>query len=193
MFWLVVLAVVVVLVLFVVGIYNSLIQKRNAVSNEFSGIDVVLNKRYDLIPNLVEVAKKYLQHEQDTLVKVTQARNAAVSALKNVSQNNAADNVQALSQAEQQLGSALGNLQVVFEDYPELKADAQLLNLQAELSGIENELAFARQGYNATVTEYNNSLQVFPNNVVALFFHFQAASWLQVEDAKVREAVRVQF
>mgnify|MGYP002655929121 FL=1 len=189
------LAVLIGVPVFVVMVYNQLVRSRNAVANQFSDIDVVLNKRYDLIRNLVEVAKKYLQHEQATLVQVTQARNTAASALKQIQQSSGgnAANIGALSLADNQLPHALGNLQVAFEAYPDLKADTQMLNLQRELSNIETEVARERNLYNSYVTEYNNYLQVFPNHLIGKAFSFLPSPWLEVADAKVREAVKVDF
>lgn len=187
------IAIVIGVPLLVMMLYNQMVRARNAVTNQFSDIDVVLNKRYDLIRNLVEVSKKYLQHEQETLTQVTQARNSAAGALRELGKNVNAANMQSLGRAEQQLAGALGNLQVVFESYPELKADTQMLNLQRELSNMETEVARERNLYNAYVTEYNNYLQVFPNNLVANAFSFKSSPWLEVADAKVREAVKVSF
>lgn len=187
------IAVLVGVPAFVMIVYNQLVRLRNELTSQFSDIDVVLNKRYDLIRNLVEVSKKYLQHEQDTLTKVTQARNLAAGALRQLGQKVNEGNMQAFGQADQHLSSALGNLQVVFESYPELKADTQMMNLQRELVNMETEVARERNLYNAYVTEYNNYLQVFPNHLIAKAFSFVPSPWLEVADVSVREAVKVKF
>lgn len=173
-------------------IYNALVRRRNDVDNAFAQIDVQLRRRYDLIPNLVAVAQKYLQHEQDTLTSVTAARNGAASALQAAGQNPAA--ISDLARAESALGAKMGALYATFEAYPELKADAQMRELQEEIASTENRVAFARQHFNDSVTEYNNALQQFPGNLLAAVFAFRARTWLEsVEHTAHREAVKVNF
>lgn len=188
----IVLALLVVAALFVVGLYNTLVRRRNDVDNAFAQIDVQLTRRYELIPNLVEVAKKYLQHEQETLTGVTAARNAAAQALRQAEKHPEA--LAQLAKAEQALGAQLGGLYATFEAYPELKADQQMRDLQEEIASTENRVAFARQHFNDSVTEYNNTAQQFPNNIIAALFGFKMRSWLELDDiADKRQPVKVDF
>lgn len=192
MFGWILLALLVVAAIAAASFYNTLVRRRNDVDNAFAQIDVQLTRRYELIPNLVEVAKKYLQHEQETLTRVTAARNRAASAL-----HEAASNPEALPQlarAEQALNAQLGGLYATFEAYPELKADQQMRDLQEEISSTENRVAFARQHFNDSVTEYNNTAQQFPNNIIAALFSFRRREWLEIEDvAEKRKPLRVDF
>lgn len=188
----IVLALLVVAALFAVGFYNTLVRRRNDVDNAFAQIDVQLTRRYELIPNLVEVAKKYLQHEQETLTGVTAARNAAAQALRQAEKHPEA--LAQLAKAEQALGAQLGGLYATFEAYPELKADQQMRDLQEEIASTENRVAFARQHFNDSVTEYNNTAQQFPNNIIAALFGFKMRSWLEIDDiADKRQPVKVDF
>lgn len=181
----VIVAALVGLVLYFISLYNLLIRKRNEVDNAFAQISVQLERRYDLIPNLVEVAKRYLKHEQETLVAVMEARNVASAALKS-------GQLQRLSQANEALTAGLNALFATVEAYPELKADQQMTNLHEELTSTENRIAFARQYYNDCVTDYNNNNSQFPANLIAAFFHFRPGQVLAVEAAKLAP-VRVQF
>jgi LemA protein len=189
------LAVAAVLVVWAVSVYNRLVQRRNRIANAFGQIDVQLKRRYDLVPNLVEVARRYLAHEAATLEAVTRARGVAVGAADAVRQRPAdAQAVAALSVAEQALGGSLGRLMVVAEAYPELKADATMRSLSEELTSTENRVGFARQAYNDEVLEYNDAASQFPAVVVARLLGFGHASMLQAtQSAAEREAPRVAF
>ncbi|MBV7434445.1 LemA family protein [Cardiobacteriaceae bacterium TAE3-ERU3] len=192
--FLIVLLLIILLILVAVGIYNTLIRERNDIKNAFAQIDIQLTRRHDLIPNLVEVAKRYMAHEQDTLTQVTQARNQAVSALKNTAGSGGLPDIGKLSAAEGALGKSLGTLYATFESYPELKADQQMRELQEEISSTENRIAFARQHYNDNVKQYNNSTQSFPSNVIAGLFGFKSHEWLEIENMKnKREAIKIDF
>ena len=184
------------LVLFVVGLYNGLIQGRNAYRNAFAQIDVQLNRRYDLIPNLVEVAKTYMAHERETLEAVIRARAAAVAGLGAAKANpgDAAAMAQ-LAGAEGGLGAALGRLMMVSESYPDLKANQNMAQLSEELTSTENKVAFARQAYNDQVMSFNNRREMFPGSIVAAMFNFQPAALLEItaDDAHKREAPKVSF
>ena len=179
-----------------VGIYNGLVTSRNAYKNAFAQIDVQLSRRYDLIPNLVEVAKGYMAHERDTLEAVVKARAAAVSGL-GAAKANPGDPaaMQQLANAEQGLSGVLGRLMVLTENYPDLKANQNMMQLTEELTSTENKVAFARQAYNDSVMGYNNKREVFPSNLVAGMFNFQPAALLEITeaDAHKREAPKVAF
>ena len=189
------LAVIVALALWAVGIFNRLVALRNRFKNAFSQIDVQLKRRYDLIPNLVESVKGYMQHERGTLEAVVKARGNAVSAAQAAAArpgDPAA--MQGLSQAEGALGGALGRLLAVFEQYPDLKANQNVLGLQEELSSTENKVAFARQAYNDSVMEYNTRRESFPDSIFAGMFGFATAELLQAtESAEERKAPQVRF
>jgi len=190
----VLLAAIVFAGLLVVGIYNGLVTARNAYKNAFAQIDVQLNRRYDLIPNLVETAKGYMAHERETLEAVIQARAAAVSGLKAASANPGDANAMAqLSNADQGLTGALSRLMVVSESYPDLKANQNMMQLSEELTSTENRVAFARQAYNDSVMGYNNKREVFPSNILAGMFNFAAASLLEITEPAKREAPKVSF
>src|SRR5438132_9643119 len=189
------LAVIVALALWAVGIFNRLVALRNRFKNAFSQIDVQLKRRYDLIPNLVESVKGYMQHERGTLEAVVKARGNAVSAAQAAAaQPGDPAAMQGLSQAEGALGGALGRMLAVFEQYPDLKANQNVLGLQEELSSTENKIAFARQAYNDSVMEYNTKRESFPDNVFAGTFGFSSAELLQSTDsAEERKAPQVSF
>jgi LemA protein len=183
-----------VLVMTVIGMYNGLVTLRNRYKNAFSQIDVQLKRRYDLIPNLVEVAKGYIKHERETLEAVITARNAAYSAgQKAAGSPGDATAMAALGGAEGQLTGALGRLFAVAEAYPDLKANQNMLALQEELSSTENKIAFARQAYNDSVMSYNTQREVFPSSLIAGMFNFQEAHLFEVEQAEQREAPKVSF
>jgi LemA protein len=184
--------VAVLLLLFVIGMYNRLVTLRNRYKNAFSQIDVQLKRRYDLIPNLVDTAKGYMRHERETLEAVINARNAALSACQRVAiapDNSAAMN--SLNIAETQLGGALGRLFALAEAYPDLKANQNLLALQEELTSTENKVAFSRQAFNDAVANYNIEIEKFPNNLVAGMGGFAPAQFFEIEMPKEREVPRV--
>ncbi len=187
-------AVGLVLLMFIVGIYNGLVKLRNRYENAYSQIDVQMKRRFDLIPNLVETAKGYLKHEQETLTKVIEARNQAITAGKNAAVHPGDPTaMKQMASAESQLGGALSRLLMVAESYPDLKANQNMLAIQEELTSTENKISFARQGYNDAVTEYNSAREVFPAVVFAGMFGFTEAQLLEIENPKEREAPRVQF
>ena len=192
--WIVV-AVIVALVLWAVAIYNGLVTLRNRFKNAFSQIDVQLKRRYDLIPNLVESVKGYMAHERGTLEAVIKARGSAVGAAQQAAAkpgDPAA--MQALAQAEGALGGALGRLIAVFEQYPDLKANQNVLGLQEELTSTENKIAFARQAYNDSVMEYNTKRESFPEVAFAPAMGFGPAELLQSTEApEERKAPKVSF
>ena len=191
---LVLLAGIALIGFFIVGIYNGLVTARNAYKNSFAQIDVQLNRRYDLIPNLVETAKGYMAHERETLEAVIQARAAAVSGLKAASANPGDANAMAqLANADQGLTGALSRLMVVSESYPDLKANQNMMQLSEELTSTENRVAFSRQAYNDSVMGYNNKREVFPSNILAGMFNFTSASLLEISEPAKREAPKVSF
>ncbi len=182
------------LVLLIVGIYNKLVALRNRFKNAFSQIDVQLKRRYDLIPNLVEVAKGYMKHEKETLEAVIQARNQAVGASQAAAQNPGDPKaMKSLGNAEGQLTGALGRLFALSESYPDLKANQNMLSLQEELTSTENKVAFARQAFNDSVMRYNTARETFPSVVFAGMFGFQGADLFEIEEPKEREAPKVAF
>ena len=192
-FWVVLIA----LLLWAISSYNRLVRLKNQVANAFGQIDVQLKRRYDLVPNLVEAAKKYLQHERTTLEAVIAARQQAVSASQAVRQSagaGAAQGVVALAAAEQALDGALGRLFAVAEAYPDLKADATIRGLTEELTSTENKIAFARQAYNDGVLDYNNVQAALPDMLIARLGGFAPLAALQsTENAEERKAVRIQL
>jgi LemA protein len=191
---LILLVLAVVIGLWGVGIYNGLVTARNAYKNAFAQIDVQLTRRYDLIPNLVEVAKGYMKHEAGTLEAVTAARGAAMSGLSAAKANPGdAAAMQQLGAAEGQLTGALGRLMAVSEAYPDLKANQTMMQLSEELTSTENKVAFARQAYNDMVMGYNNRREVFPSSMIAGTFNFQPAALLEITEPEKREAVKVSF
>ncbi|MBM3366769.1 MAG: LemA family protein [Betaproteobacteria bacterium] len=189
------LALVVAIVFWGISIYNGLVKLRQRFKNAFAQIDVQLKRRYDLIPNLVEAAKGYLAHERQTLEAVIAARGNAVSASqKAAAAPGDAAAMQGLAQAEGALGGALGRLMVLFEAYPDLKANQNILQVQEELTSTENKIAFARQGYNDSVTEYNTRRESFPDTIFAGMFGFKEATLLEAtESAEERRAPKVSF
>ena len=191
---LVLLGLGVVVALWAVGIYNGLVTARNAFKNAFAQIDVQLTRRYDLIPNLVEVAKGYMAHERETLEAVIKARAAAVSGLAAAKADPGDANAMAsLANADQGLTGALGRLMVVSEQYPDLKANQNMMQLSEELTSTENRVAFARQAFNDSVMAYNNRREVFPSNIVAGMFQFAPAALLEITEPAKREAPKVSF
>lgn len=188
------LAIIAVIVVWAIGIYNRLINERNRVRNAFAQIDVQLTRRHDLIPNLVEAVKGYMKHERETLEAVVKARNAAVSALEAAKADPAnAAAIQELGASEGALGAVLSRLFALSEAYPDLKANENMMHLQEELTTTENKVAFARQAFNDSVMSYNNSAENFPNNVIAGMFSFELASFLEIESEEKREVPEVSF
>ena len=191
---LIVIGVIVVAALWGVGIYNGLVTARNAFKNAFAQIDVQLTRRYDLIPNLVEVAKRFLEHARDPLEAVTRARAAAVSGLAAAKADPGdAAAMTSLANADQGLTGALGRLMVVSEQYPDLKANQNMMQLSEELTSTENRVAFARQAFNDSVMAYNNRREVFPSSIVAGMFNFAPAALLEITEPAQREAPKVSF
>jgi len=170
----VVLIVLLVVALYFISLYNTLVKLRNQVKNAWAQIDVQLKRRHDLIPNLVEVVKDYMAYEQETLTKVVEARSKAISA----------QGVAETSKAENQLTGALKSLFAVFERYPDLKANQNVMALQEELTSTENKIAFARQYYNDSVMRINNQTQVFPSSIIANMFGFQQEQYYEVPETE---------
>jgi len=179
----VVAVIVVLLIIFVIGVYNALIRLRNQVDNSWSQIDVQLKRRHDLIPNLVETAKGYMKHERETFEAITKARSQAMGA-KTVSE---------ASKAEGALGETLSRFMLVVENYPDLKANQNFLAVQEELTSTENKTSFARQSYNDQVLFFNNKIQMFPSNIVANMFNFGKRDFFELESAAEREVPKVSF
>jgi len=190
---LVILGIVLLLVFWLIAVYNGLVVSRNRFKNAFAQIDVQLKRRYDLIPNLVETVKGYMSHERETLEAVIKARNSAFAAAQKVAADPGnAGAMKELNQAESQLGGVLRRLFALSEAYPDLKANQNMLALQEELISTENKIGFARQAFNDAATAYNNQRQVFPAVLVANTLGFTPAELLQAEEA-AREAPRVSF
>jgi LemA protein len=193
---LVIVGLAVVVGLWGVGIYNGLVTARNAFKNAFAQIDVQLQRRFDLIPNLVETAKGYMSHERETLEAVIAARSAAQSGLSAAKANPGDPAAMAqLAAAQGQLNAGLGRLLAVAEAYPDLKANQNMMQLTEELTTTENKVAFARQAYNDSVMVFNNKREVFPSSLLAGVFNFGPAALLDIpaDKAEVREAPKVQF
>jgi len=177
------LVVIVLVALFFIGMYNSLVRLRNRVKNAWSQIDVQLKRRHDLIPNLVETAKGYMKHERETLENITKARARAAGA----------EGVGAKSKAEGALSGAISRFFLVVENYPDLKANQNFLALQEELTSTENKIAFARQSYNDQVLFFNNKIQMFPSNIIAGMFNFKVEEFFEIEDKSERTIPKVDF
>ena len=194
---LILLVIVVVVALWAMGIYNGLVTARNAFKNAFAQIDVQLQRRFDLIPNLVETAKGYMSHERETLEAVIAARSAAQSGLAAAKANPGDPAAMAqLAAAQGQLNAGLGRLLAVAEAYPDLKANQNMMQLTEELTSTENKVAFARQAFNDAVMAYNNKREVFPNSIFAGMFNFAPATLLEIpadKQAEVRAAPKVQL
>lgn len=189
------LSILAVLLFWAVGAYNRLIRLRNEITNAFAQIDVQLKRRHDLIPNLVEVARKYLEHERDTLERVTAARAQVIAAADLVkARPNQAGPIQSLSMAEGVLANAMTQFKAVIEAYPELKADQTMRDLSEELTHTENKVSFSRQLFNDVTLDYNNGAHQFPTNVVAGLFGFKTAAMLQSTQTEAERApVKVSF
>lgn len=181
--FLIFIIIVVVIAIYAVSIYNSLVRLRNQVKNAWSQIDVQLKRRHDLIPNLIETVKGYMTHERDTLENITKARAAAVGA----------DTVGEKSKAESELSGALGKFNLVVENYPDLKANQNFLALQEELTSTENKISFARQSYNDQVLFFNNKIEMFPSNILAGMFNFGKEEFFEIEVKEERDVPKVKF
>ncbi|MDF1741462.1 MAG: LemA family protein [Verrucomicrobiales bacterium] len=189
---LVIAAVILLPVIFVIGLYNGLVKLRNRYKNAFAQIDVQLKRRHDLIPNLVETVKTYMTHERETLEAVITARNAATSAREGANPGDAAS-MSNLAEAENGLGGVLGRLFALSENYPDLRSNQNMLQLQEELTSTESKVAFSRQSYNDAVMHFNNKLEMFPSNLIANMFNFVPATMFEVSDESERESVKVKF
>ncbi|MEJ1933328.1 LemA family protein [Nostoc sp. NIES-2111] len=186
--------IVAIISVIIIGSYNDLVKFRNRYKNAYSQIDVQLQRRYDLIPNLVETAKGYMKHERETLEAVIAARNSAINASSRASQNPGDPQaMQQLSNAEAALTGALSHLMVLSEAYPELKADRAMSQVMEELSSTENRIAFARQAFNDAVTLFNTKSESFPSNLIANTFNFTLAELLPESAPEVKNAPRVSF
>jgi len=192
--FLIFLGVIAAIIFGAIGIYNRLVNERNRVKNAFAQIDVQLTRRYDLIPNLVEVVKGYMKHERETLEAVINARNSASASLDAAKADPAnAQMIKELGASEGALTSALGRMFALSEAYPDLKANQNMMQLQEELASTENKVAFSRQAFNDSVLQYNNSAENFPKSVFAGFFSFALASFLEIESEEKREVPEVSF
>ncbi|HPA77730.1 MAG TPA: LemA family protein [Kiritimatiellia bacterium] len=191
---LIILAVIVVLIMIVAGMYNKLVALKNRFKNAYAQIDVQLKRRYDLIPNLVEVAKGYMKHERETLEAVISARNAAASANQSVAADPSnPEAMKKLMSAENTLGGTLGRLFALSESYPDLKANQNMMQLSEELTTTENKVSFARQAYNDAVMHYNTAREVFPQNIIANMFNFGPATLFEVTVEAEKAAPKVSF
>ncbi|GMU95877.1 MULTISPECIES: LemA family protein [Ignavibacterium] len=182
-YFIIFLAVIVLIILFFVSIYNALIRLRNQVKNAWAQIDVQLKRRHDLIPNLIETVKGYMTHERQIMENITKYRSQAMNA----------QTVGEKAQAESLLSGALGQLRVQVENYPDLKANQNFLALQEELTATENKISFARQNYNDQVLMYNNKIQMFPSNIVAGMFNFKEEEFFEIKDVAEKEVPKVSF
>ena len=182
MLW-IILIIVVLLILFIISVYNSLVTLRQRVKNAFGQMDVQLQRRFDLVPNLVETVKGYTTHESDTLAKVTELRTAWAGA-KTVDEKAKLDN---------ELSNTLKTIMAVAEAYPDLKANQNFESLLNELTETEDKIPYSRRFYNDTVTKYNTKLELFPSNIVAGMFHFTAESLFEVDSAEARKNVKIDF
>jgi LemA protein len=188
------LGFVVGLVGFVIGGYNKLVTLRNRFKNAYAQIDVQLKRRYDLIPNLVEIAKGYIKHERETLENVTKARNIAYTASQAAAANPGdASAMKSLVSAESGLAGTLSRLMMVVEQYPNLKANENMMQLSEELTSTENKISFARQAYNDSVMVYNTIREVFPSNIIAGIFNFGSAELFVIDKPEQKEAPKVSF
>ena len=179
----IVLIIIAVVVFFIIATYNNLVTSRQKVKNAWSQIDVQLQRRFDLIPNFVETVKGYMAHEKDTLTKVTELRTSWANA----------GTVNEKAELNNQLSGALKTIMAVSENYPDLKANQNFLDLQEELRNTENKISFSRQFYNDSVTIYNTKLEVFPSNLIAGWFKFTAETLFATESEEARKNVKVDF
>jgi LemA protein len=191
---LVIVGLLVVAIGFVVGIYNKLVTMRNRYKNSYAQIDVQLKRRYDLIPNLVETAKGYIKHERETLEAVTKARNIAYTASQAAAANPGDSGaIKSLVSAESGLAGTLSRLMMVSEQYPDLKANQNMMQLSEELTSTENKISFARQAYNDSVMGYNTDREVFPSNLIAGMFNFSPAELFVIDKPEQKDAPKVSF
>ena len=179
----IIIGILVVVAVVVIGMYNSLVSLRNQVKNAWSQIDVQLKRRHDLIPNLIETAKGYMKHERETLQNVVNARSRAMGA----------GNVDEQIAAEKQVDNTMSKFMLVVENYPDLKANENFLQLQEELSSTENKIAFSRQAYNDQAMFFNNKIQMFPSNIIAGMFNFKTSNYYELENETERQAPNVKF
>ncbi len=179
----IILGIVVVLIIAVIGMYNSLVQSKIKVDNAWSQIDVQLQRRFDLIPNFVETVKGYMTHEKETFEKIASLRTSWANA----------NSVSEKAELDNQLSTTLKTIMAVSENYPELKANQNFSELSEELRNTENKISFSRQFYNDTVTMYNTKLQVFPSNIIAGMFNFKAGDLFKAESDEARRNVKVDF
>ncbi len=191
---LVLLGIAAAVVFYGIALYNKLVTLRNRMKNSFAQIDVQLTRRHDLIPNLIETVKGYIKHERETLEAVIQARNAAVTGLKNAAADPTdPDAIKKLGSAEGALSGALGRLFALAEAYPDLKANQNMMHFQEELATTENKVAFSRQAFNDSVMTYNTACESFPNSIVAGMFNFKTGEFLEIEAPEKREVPKVAF
>jgi LemA protein len=179
----IVLGVLVILIIFIIAAYNSLVRLRNQVKNAWAQIDVQLKRRHDLIPNLIETVKGYMVHERETLTKITEARSMAMNA----------STIPQKAQAEGMLSGLMGKLQIAVEAYPDLKANQNFMALQEELTSTENKISYSRQSYNDQVLVYNNKTQMFPSNIIAGMFGFSQGEFFEITDVAEKEVPKVKF
>lgn len=184
--WYVLIALAVIIAISVIAMYNGLIRLKNRVEEAWSDIDVQLKRRYDLIPNLISTVKGYASHEKETLESVISARNSAMDA-------KASGDADSLSKAENQLSGTLKSLFALAENYPDLKANTNFLELQTELADTENKIQASRRFYNGNVRDFNTKIQVFPNNVIAGWLKFTSRKFFEVENSEERKNVEVKF
>lgn len=177
------LGAIVIVGILIGTMYNKLVGLKNAVKNAWAGIDTQLQRRFDLIPNLMETVKGYMTHERETLESVTKARTAFMNA----------DGVKEMAEAENMMSGALKSLFAVAESYPDLKASENFMMLQEELAGTENKIGYSRQRYNSTVMDYNNAVQKFPTNIIANMFNYKLEEFFEVDNVEARQAVKVKF
>jgi LemA protein len=190
----VLLVIVIAVVGLIIGVYNKLVTMRNRYKNAYAQIDVQLKRRYDLIPNLVETAKGYIKHERETLEAVTAARNIAYAASKAAAANPGDSSaIKSLASAETGLGGTLSRLMMVSEQYPDLKANQNMMQLTEELTSTENKISFARQAYNDSVMTFNTDREVFPSNLVAGIFNFGPAELFVIDKPEQKDAPKVSF
>lgn len=181
--WIILIVVVLLIVLYIISVYNSLVRGRQKVKNSWSQIDVQLQRRFDLIPNFVETVKGYMKHEKEVLEKVTELRTSWAGA----------NTIEEKANLDNQLSGALKTIMAVSENYPDLKANTNFLEMQEELRNTENKISYSRQFYNDSVTMYNTKLEVFPSNLVASIFSFKAETLFQAESEEARKNVKVDF
>lgn len=191
----IIVAILAIAVLWAIGVYNKLVELRNQVKNAWSQIDVQLQRRYDLIPNLIETVKGYMNYEKSTLQTVVQARNQASAAREEIQKSGvpSEQSMKNLMGAETALRTGLGNIFALAENYPQLKANETMQNLQEELSSTENKVAFSRQAYNDQVLAYNNAQQTFPGVLVAGALGHKPAEMFEVDNVEAKKAVKVSF